>query len=105
MTIDFENAISKRIELFLKVKLSGISDYQDIRLQPYIFGKDVLGFQFLWGYIPNLDVFYKILINLIGEAEELSISFTPLPNAKYIRPDGETHYCVVKGEWKYKSLL
>lgn len=105
MTIDFENPILEGVELFLKVEIVETRQFKNVRFQPYIYGRDVLGFQFLWGFVPELNIFYKIPTYLICEVSSMSIRFTPISSAKYIRPDGERHYCVVKGEWRYKSLI
>lgn len=102
MTNLIQTAINNKNELFLKVKPPSSEKIKEVRFCPYIYGVDSLEFPFMWGYLPQFDTFYKIPLQQIEDAETIRILYTPFPNAKYLKPQGEEHYCVLKGEWKYR---
>lgn len=94
-------AISNKNELFLKVRAAQGDKIKEIRFCPYVYGLDQLEIPFIWGYLPEIKGFYKLLLNQIEEGETITISYSPFPNAKYLKPQGEVHYCVLKGSWRY----
>jgi len=98
-----KNAITNKNELYIKIKAASSNAFKEIRFCPYIYGVDPLKFQFVWGYMPQFQTFYKIHLQQIEEAEVIRILYTPFPNAKYLKPEGEEHLCVLDGNWKYRS--
>ena len=96
-----EKAINNKNELYLKVKTAQADKKKEVRFCPYIYGLDLLEIPFTWGYLPETKSFYTLLLSQIEELEIITIAFMPFPNAKYLKPPGEEHYCVVKGSWKY----
>lgn len=102
ITFLIKDAITSKNELFIKIKAASSSAFREIRFCPYIYGIDPLKFQFVWGFMPQYQTFYKIHLQQIEEAEIIRIMYTPFPNAKYLKPDGEEHLCVLDGGWKYR---
>lgn len=100
-----KNTIAKAIknssELSLIANLPFTSKSKPFRFQPYILGVDVLGFPFVWGYLPDFQCFYKVTLDMIVEIEIIGISYSAFNNAKYIRPGKEKHTNILKGQWKY----
>lgn len=67
-----KTAIRQEKELHLKL-LPNIDSYEfiDVVIQPYILGEDVLKNEFIWGYVSEKNIFYKIPTVLIVEVELL----------------------------------
>ena len=103
LTETIKVAIADKKELNIKLKNTSTATSQEIRFCPYIFGEDSLNFKFIWGYLPEYQIFYSLPIQQIEEAEPIRILYSAFPNAKYLRPQGEKHYSVLKGGWKYIS--
>jgi len=80
--------------LWLVVKL-GQEGYINDRLgfDPYLYGIDVMGHDFLWGYMPQSSIYYKFRVTDILKAEvsSESVEITPdrLPIEYYYHEDEE----------------
>lgn len=96
-------AISDKKELNLKLKTTSNATQQEVRFCPYIYGEDTLNFKFIWGYLPQFQTFYSLPVQQIEAAEPVRVLYSAFPNAKYLKPQGEEHYCVLEGGWKYIS--
>ncbi len=93
-----KSAIHEKKELLLKVKSGTESgDYIEVFMQPYVYGNDVLQYEFIWGYLAHNHVFYKILTNWIVSAETIEIPYTVLEGTEYEYASGEEHFCILEG--------
>lgn len=96
-----KTAIEAKKELVVKLKSNSTFSSQEVRFYPYIFGADLLNFKFIWGYLPELKTFYSLPLQQIEEAEPNFSTYSPFSFAKYLKPQGEKHFCVLEGVWKY----
>lgn len=103
MTSLIQKAINIKNELLLKVKTLPGASVKEVRFCPYIYGLDQLEIPFIWGYLPEIKSFYKLFLTQIESVDTITIAFSPFPNARYLKPDGEEHYCILKGSWRYIS--
>lgn len=83
VTDTIELAIQQKKELLLKVTYGDSDLSSDLFICPYLFGIDVLNYEFVWGYLPVQDTFYKVLILHVQAAEIIELSFEVLPQACY----------------------
>lgn len=99
MLIDIiKSAIYQKKELLLKVKSDQEpNQFVEVLMQPYVLGDDILQYEFVWGYLTDKQVFYKVLTDLIISAEAIEIPYTVIEDATYDYSIGEEHFCVLEG--------
>lgn len=83
ITDTIELAIQQKKQLLLKVTYGDSDIESDLFICPYVFGIDVLDYEFVWGYLPDQDTFYKVLVLHVIAAEIIELSFDVLPQACY----------------------
>lgn len=91
-----KKAITTKKELRIKLKPSSTFTSQEIRFCPFIFGADLLNFKFIWGYLPDYEIFYSLPVREIDHAAPLSNLFSSYPSPTYSKASGEKHYCVLE---------
>lgn len=72
-----QQALAEGKKLWLLVTTGNESDRYDF--EPYLYGTDVMSHDFLWGYIPQLFVYYKFRFTDIQRAEVSSESIAVDP--------------------------
>jgi hypothetical protein len=85
---------SKQINIKM---ICGLTNEISIEFQPYIYGQDIMQFDFVWGYIPLNKVFYKIHLDNVASVQVTEITYTVLPDAVYLYSIEEEHYSVLVG--------
>lgn len=83
ITDTIELAIQQKKQLLLKVTYGDSDIESDLFICPYVFGIDVLNYEFVWGYLPDQETFYKVLILHVQAAEITELQFEVLPQACY----------------------
>ncbi|MEO6233327.1 MAG: hypothetical protein ABJB11_18620 [Ferruginibacter sp.] len=92
-----KDAISQKRELSLTIKY-GVGQTIEIDIEPYVYGQDLMQYEFVWGYLPHSMTFYKLLIDHIEQAI-ITNEEVPVDNEKamYIYSMGEEHHAIIEG--------
>lgn len=78
-----EKAINEKSELVLTVK-HGLGDtIADTQLQGYRLGHDTYQYDYVWGYLPDLNLYYKFLLDQIVAAKATNAKYTVREDACY----------------------
>lgn len=72
-------------------------DSVPVVLNPYIYGLDILGYEFVWGCLARDMTYYKIFIDLITDATITEKEFIVDKSACYQYAMEEDHYAVLQG--------
>lgn len=99
MLIDtIQSAIQEKKEVLLKIK-SGDEPgaFMEVFMQPYIYGSDVLQYNFIWGYLSHNGIFYKVLTDWVVAAETIEIPYAVQQGVVYDQSPGEELICVLEG--------
>jgi hypothetical protein len=91
-----KSAIQQQKELLLKIKY-GLGSELEILLEPYIYGEDIMQYEFVWGCINQNKTFYKVYLNIILEATINEEVFPIVLNAVYLYSTGESHFEILDG--------
>lgn len=73
--IVIETAIAEKRELKLTL-FCPVDGEKGFKLQPYLRGIDVLGFPFIWGYLPEYETYYKVNEDLVIDMIETGETFS-----------------------------
>lgn len=68
-----------------------------ISFHPYIVGLAMLGFESVWGYLPQLNSFYRFRIRHIRTFSLTGEKYALLPQPIYHYAKGEVHKAVLEG--------
>ena len=96
-TDTIELAIQQKKELLLRVTYGPSEIISDVFICPYLYGLDVLNYEFVWGYLPEHSTFYKVLVFHIIAAEIVEVPFEVLPCACYQYAQGDELPFIVEG--------
>lgn len=92
-----EKAINEKSELVLTVK-HGLGDLiPDTHFQAYRLGDDTYQYSYVWGYLPNLNLYYKFRLDQIVAAKATITKYGVREDACYQHSIEEDTYAQLEG--------
>ncbi len=95
ITESINKAIDNMKTMRLTIK-SGIGGIIEIDFDPYIYGSDIMQYEFLWGYMPKSKLFYKMRVDSIVEAKTTNDNFIMQNDTLYLFAIEEEHWNHIK---------
>lgn len=89
-----KHAIESRTTMLVVLKYSGGMELE-AELNPYIFGEDIMQYEFVWGFLPHSGNFYKLELDKIISVKNTIKRFSIEPEAVYLYALEERHTAVV----------
>lgn len=98
---EIDKVIRQAIETMQTVELKinyGLGDSViEIDLDPYIFGADIMQYDFVWGFIPSQHLYFRLMYNSIVSAKLTNKKFIVQNDALYLYAMEEEHWSRAKG--------
>ncbi len=92
-----DQGVNQKKTLILSVRHGLGSVIDNTIFSPYILGDDTYQFQFAWGHLPELNLFYKFYLDNIESAKLGNEKFEISEEACYQYAVDEEHFAEVDG--------
>jgi len=91
-----ENGIKNNTEVILAVR-HGLGDIiEGTKFQPYILGDDSYQYSFVWGFLPDFNLYYKFMLDNIITVKNTTIEYFVREDACYQHAIEEEQFAVLK---------
>ena len=90
-----EKAIDNHLTLTVMYKY-GFGDPIEVNFNPYIYGSDIMQYDFVWGFLTNNPMHYKMLVDFIVSAKLTTKKFTVESDSIYLYASEEEHWNRIK---------
>jgi hypothetical protein len=91
-------AVKNKQTLEFEVRYGIGNDFLKIELDTYIFGADIYQYDFVWGYLPDEQKYYKLMLEFIYSINQTHKNFIVQNDALYLYASEEEHWSRVDDE-------
>ena len=88
-------AIDNHLTLTVVYKY-GLGDTVEVNFNPYIYGSDIMQYEFVWGFLTNNPMHYRMLVDFIVSAKLTTKKFTVESDSIYLYALEEEHWNRIK---------
>ena len=88
-------AIDNHLTLTVVYKY-GLGDTIEVNFNPYIYGSDIMQYEFVWGFLTNNPMHYRMLVDFIVSAKLTTKKFTVESDSIYLYALEEEHWNRIK---------
>ena len=98
--LEIEKTILKAIENSQSIKIKfkyGLGNETELLFDPYIYGSDTMQYEFVWGFLPESLLHYRLMADFIISAKLTNTKFEVQSDSMYLYSIEEEHRCRVAG--------
>ena len=98
--LEIGNTVQMAIENAQSVTIKfkhGVGEELTLPFDPYIYGDDTMQYSFVWGYLPQNNLYYKFMFDIVTSVKLTPDKFSVKDDAVYLYAIEEEHWCRVSG--------